>query len=181
MDLDFGQDSEELKKLEVSKSTSKLDKMIKQLICMLFDIESMKKAMVEFEVSLLSFDVSGWVWTFRHSNFHSLGTTVQLGEGIIILDLTFDIPQNLLQIDLTKMPLGKLSRKQIESAYKILAEVQNLIKQDDDHKDNISKTTLQTKFLDASNRFFTLIPHDFGLNKPPLLNNPDYIKVRHIN
>ena len=50
MDLDFGQDSEELKKLEVSKSTSKLDEAIKQLITMLFDIESMKKAMVEFEV-----------------------------------------------------------------------------------------------------------------------------------
>ena len=50
MDLDFGQDSEELKKLEVSKSTSKLDKAIQKLITILFDIESMKKAMVEFEV-----------------------------------------------------------------------------------------------------------------------------------
>ena len=54
MDLDFGQDSKELKKLEVSKSTSKLDKAIQVLISMLFDIESMKKAMVEFEVSLMS-------------------------------------------------------------------------------------------------------------------------------
>ena len=51
MDLDFGQDSEELKKLEISKSTSKLDKAIQKLITILFDIESMKKAMVEFEVS----------------------------------------------------------------------------------------------------------------------------------
>ena len=83
-----------------------------------------------------------------------------------------------MQIDLSKMPLGKLSRKQIETAYKILAEVQNLIKLDDDHNENTSKHSLHTKFLDASNRFFTLIPHDFGLNKPPLLNNPDYIKVR---
>ena len=36
MDLDFGQDSEELKKLEVSKSTSKLDKAIQKLITILF-------------------------------------------------------------------------------------------------------------------------------------------------
>ena len=79
-----------------------------------------------------------------------------------------------MQIDLTKMPLGKLSRKQIETAYKILSEVLNLIKLDGDDS---SQTTLTTKFLDASNRFFTLIPHDFGMNKPPLLNNPDYIKV----
>ena len=53
MDLDFGQDSKELKKLEVSKSTSKLDKAIQQLISMIFDIESMKKTMIEFEVRYL--------------------------------------------------------------------------------------------------------------------------------
>ena len=72
------------------------------------------------------------------------------------------------------MPLGKLSRKQIESAYKILSEVQDMIK-GQNGMDDIKPS--QTKFLDASNRFFTLIPHDFGLNKPPLLDNPDYIKV----
>ena len=33
-----------------------------------------------------------------------------------------------LQIDLTKMPLGKLSKKQIRSAYKILTEVQEMFK-----------------------------------------------------
>ena len=35
-----------------------------------------------------------------------------------------------------------------------------------------------SKFLDASNRFFTLIPHDFGMNTPPILNEPDYIKSK---
>ena len=75
------------------------------------------------------------------------------------------------------MPLGKLSRKQIESAYTILSEVQNLIKIDDCLH---SQSSINTKLLDASNRFFTLIPHDFGLNKPPLLKNPEYIKVRII-
>ena len=34
-----------------------------------------------------------------------------------------------------------------------------------------------TKFLDASNRFYTLIPHDFGMNKPPLLDTSEAIKV----
>ena len=79
------------------------------------------------------------------------------------------------------MPLGKLSRKQIESAYKILGEAQTLIKSKDDSFDSSSQSLLNTKFLDASNRFFTLIPHDFGMNKPPLLNNPDYIKVSYWN
>ena len=33
------------------------------------------------------------------------------------------------------------------------------------------------KILDASNRFYTLIPHDFGLKSPPKLDNEDLIKV----
>ena len=53
MDLDYGQDNAELsKKLEVESSKSKLDKAIKELVTMIFDIESMKKAMVEFEVNI---------------------------------------------------------------------------------------------------------------------------------
>jgi poly [ADP-ribose] polymerase len=30
-----------------------------------------------------------------------------------------------------------------------------------------SETGSHGKFMDATNRFFTLIPHDFGLNSPP--------------
>ena len=67
------------------------------------------------------------------------------------------------------MPLGKLSRKQIQNAYGILTEVLEMIK---------NKSGSESKFLDASNRFFTLIPHDFGLRQPPILDKEDYIKVR---
>lgn len=31
--------------------------------------------------------------------------------------------------------------------------------------------------LDVSNRFYTLIPHDFGMKKPPMLDNMDMINV----
>lgn len=34
-----------------------------------------------------------------------------------------------------------------------------------------------TKFLDASNRFYTLIPHNFGMKKPPLLDTAEIVKV----
>jgi len=73
------------------------------------------------------------------------------------------------EIDLSKMPLGKLSRKQIETAYKILTEAQDMIK---------TESGSESKFLDASNRFFTLIPHDFGMRSPPLLDNPDLVKAK---
>ena len=41
----------------------------------------------------------------------------------------------------------------------------------------IEKGGTETKFLDCTNRFYTLVPHDFGLKKPPLLNSADVIKV----
>jgi poly [ADP-ribose] polymerase len=121
LEMDYGQDAENIKKLDVTKSKSKLDKKVQELITTIFDIDRMKKAMIEFE------------------------------------------------IDMTKMPMGKISKKQIEKAYGILTEVQNMIKNGDG---------TDSKFLDASNRFFTLIPHDFGLKTPPILNEPDYIKSK---
>lgn len=35
-----------------------------------------------------------------------------------------------------------------------------------------------TQILDASNRFYTLIPHDFGMKKPPMLDTKDIIKSK---
>jgi len=32
-----------------------------------------------------------------------------------------------------------------------------------------------TQILDASNRFYTLIPHDFGMKKPPMLDTKEII------
>uniref|UniRef100_A0AAX7SLP8 Poly [ADP-ribose] polymerase n=1 Tax=Astatotilapia calliptera TaxID=8154 RepID=A0AAX7SLP8_ASTCA len=72
------------------------------------------------------------------------------------------------QIDLQKMPLGKLSKRQIQSAYALLTEVQQAV----------SECVSEAQILDLSNRFYTLIPHDFGMKKPPLLNNLDYIQAK---
>lgn len=72
-----------------------------------------------------------------------------------------------LQLDLQKMPLGKLSKKQIQQAYSVLTDLQELVKTGGSN----------SRFLDASNRFYTLIPHDFGLEKPPILNSEEMIKV----
>ena len=71
------------------------------------------------------------------------------------------------QIDLQKMPLGKLSKRQIQAAYSILSEVQQAL----------SQGSSDSHILDLSNRFYTLIPHDFGMKKPPLLNNANSVQV----
>uniref|UniRef100_A0A3B3BNM2 Poly [ADP-ribose] polymerase n=1 Tax=Oryzias melastigma TaxID=30732 RepID=A0A3B3BNM2_ORYME len=121
LEIDYGQDEEAVKRLTASAGTkSKLAKPVQELIKMIFDVESMKKAMVEFE------------------------------------------------IDLQKMPLGKLSKRQIQSAYALLTEVQQAV----------SDCVPEAQILDLSNRFYTLIPHDFGMKKPPLLNSLDYIQAK---
>ena len=69
------------------------------------------------------------------------------------------------------MPLGKLSKNQIKEAYSALKELEALI----DAGSDVS--THKGRFLDLSNKFYTLIPHDFGLQSPPLLSNAALIKV----
>lgn len=121
LEIDYGQDEEAVRKLTATAGTkSKLARPVQELIKMIFDVESMKKAMVEFE------------------------------------------------IDLQKMPLGKLSKRQIQSAYALLTEVQQAV----------SDSVPESQILDLSNRFYTLIPHDFGMKKPPLLNSLDYIQAK---
>lgn len=133
-------------KLSADQSKSKLAKPVQELICMLFDIEMMKRAMVEFE------------------------------------------------LDLTKMPLGKLSKKQLEKAYGILGQVINntfSLSFVDGHVIVMwllqaqqlldIKDTHEAKFIDISNQFYTLIPHDFGRKSPPILNDSELIKVLFIH
>lgn len=44
------EDDEAIKKLDKKSSSSKLPKAVQDLVCLIFDVESMKKAMMEFEV-----------------------------------------------------------------------------------------------------------------------------------
>ena len=67
-----------------------------------------------------------------------------------------------------KMPLGKLSKRHIQSAYSVLTELQAEVSGGKNH----------TRIVDASNRFYTLIPHDFGMRKPPMLDDEEIIRTK---
>uniref|UniRef100_A0A8R1Y175 Poly [ADP-ribose] polymerase n=1 Tax=Onchocerca volvulus TaxID=6282 RepID=A0A8R1Y175_ONCVO len=86
----------------------------------------------------------------------------QIIKMIFDVDAMNDILKSLEVIDTNKMPLGMLSIRHIKNAYKILTELQKLMEVDNAKYED---------YLDATNRFFTLIPHNFGMNKPPLLNS----------
>ncbi|XP_064103766.1 poly [ADP-ribose] polymerase 1-like [Macrobrachium nipponense] len=132
LDIDYGQDEDIVKKPIAAGSKSKLSKAIQELVALIFDVDTMKSALVEFE------------------------------------------------IDTKKMPLGKLSKKQIESAYKVLSEALEFIKNLEGvaEGDDAAATGIKARLLDCSNRFYTLIPHDFGMKQPPILNNVDLINSK---
>lgn len=69
------------------------------------------------------------------------------------------------ELDTEKMPLGKLSKKQIQKAYSVLTELKQLVDTNGTH----------ARFVDASNRFYTFIPHSFGVDDPPVLKDAETI------
>lgn len=73
------------------------------------------------------------------------------------------------EIDTEKMPLGKLSKKQIQKAYSVLTELQELLK-----SDNPERMAL----VDGSNRFYNLIPHNFGVGGPQILDKSEEIQAK---
>ncbi|XP_054284117.1 poly [ADP-ribose] polymerase-like [Macrosteles quadrilineatus] len=119
MDIDLGTDESDSVRLNTESSIeSKLPKPVQDLISMIFNVDTMKKVMLEFE------------------------------------------------LDLEKMPLGKISKRQIQQAYTVLSELQRAL-QNEDNKLIIT---------DGTNRFYTLVPHDFGIKQPPPLDNLEIIK-----
>lgn len=62
---------------------------------------------------------------------------------------------------------GKLSKSQIQKAYGVLSELQTLIKDNKPHQ----------FLVDACNRFYTLIPHSFGVDEVPIIRDEETVKV----
>ena len=80
----------------------------------------------------------------------------------------------MLQIDIRKMPLGKLSHTQIHEAYAVLRDLSRLL----EGKKSIMGDVDKSRLIGDTTRFYTLIPHDFGLKAPPLLDNLAAIKTK---
>ncbi|KAJ3049780.1 Poly [ADP-ribose] polymerase 1 [Rhizophlyctis rosea] len=102
------------------------------------------------------------------------GSKTQLAQPIQdLMRLIFDVKAmretlKEMEIDLTKMPLGKISKNMITSAYEVLSKAMDLVT-------NGSEGTSHGQIIALSNQFFTLVPHDFGTGNAPLLNDKDII------
>lgn len=91
-----------------------------------------------------------------------------------LMEMLFDIRrmENIMcgcDLDLKQMPLGKISRKQIESAMTTLQHIARLIE----------RNGTQSQLRDASNKFYTLIPHAFSIKRPPVIDTINVVNAKN--
>ncbi|PYI11020.1 poly polymerase [Aspergillus sclerotiicarbonarius CBS 121057] len=80
-----------------------------------------------------------------------------------------------MSYDAKKLPLGKLSKRTLRSGFQALKDLSELIA-----TPALATTKYDTTFAAAaeylSNQYFTTIPHIFGRNRPPVLNQENLLK-----
>lgn len=79
-------------------------------------------------------------------------------QVIELMNMLFDVEAYRtammeFEINMSEMPLGKLSKRNIHKGFEALTEIQNLLSSDQDEP-----SVKESMLVDASNRFFTMIP-----------------------
>lgn len=73
-----------------------------------------------------------------------------------------------MNLDIKKMPLGKLSKVQIAKGFEVLEEIDAAMNQ------KSGKGRLE----ELSSKFYTTIPHNFGRNRPPTINDKEIVEKK---
>jgi poly [ADP-ribose] polymerase len=80
-----------------------------------------------------------------------------------------------LNYDANKLPLGKLSKATINRGFQALKDLAALL-QDPGLAQTIYGQPLATAIEQLSNSYYSLIPHAFGRNRPPIIRTNDLLK-----
>uniref|UniRef100_A0A671Q7G2 Poly [ADP-ribose] polymerase n=1 Tax=Sinocyclocheilus anshuiensis TaxID=1608454 RepID=A0A671Q7G2_9TELE len=70
-----------------------------------------------------------------------------------------------MNLDIKKMPLGKLSKQQIAKGFEALEQIEAAIKKGE-----------RNKLEELTSKFFTIIPHNFGRNRPPIISDDSVLQ-----
>ncbi|CAH1779148.1 unnamed protein product [Owenia fusiformis] len=73
-----------------------------------------------------------------------------------------------MKYDAKKAPLGKLGKDQIKAGYTALKKIDKFVREE-----NYGKGLVQ-----ACDEFYTRIPHDFGMKRPPVLRTKEEVKAK---
>ncbi|KAF1998535.1 PARP-domain-containing protein [Amniculicola lignicola CBS 123094] len=97
-----------------------------------------------------------------------LDTSVQSLMQLIFNQQYMNDAMNAMNYDAKKMPLGKLSKATIARGFQALKDLAALIN---------DPTSTRSDIEDVSNRYYSLIPHSFGRNRPPIILNDTLLKA----
>lgn len=75
----------------------------------------------------------------------------------------------LMNLDVKKMPLGKLSKQQIARGFEALEALEAALKAPTDGGPSLEE---------LSSHFYTVIPHNFGRNRPPPINSLELLQAK---
>lgn len=99
----------------------------------------------------------------------SLDTATQkLIDNIFSKDM-FNNAMASMNLDVKKMPLGKLSKQQIARGFEALEALEVALKGPTDGGRSLEE---------LSSHFYTVIPHNFGRNRPPPINSPELLQAK---
>ncbi|NWT15899.1 PARP3 polymerase, partial [Vireo altiloquus] len=93
-------------------------------------------------------------------------------QDLVSLIFSSDMFRDAMQtmnIDVKKMPLGKLSKQQIARGFEALEELEAALRE---------QPPQATRLEELSSRFYTIIPHNFGRARPPPINSPDLLRAK---
>ncbi|CAL9703936.1 unnamed protein product [Knipowitschia caucasica] len=93
--------------------------------------------------------------------------TQKLIELIFSTDM-FKEAMEEMNLDIKKMPLGKLSKMQIAKGFEVLEEIEAAL-------NNKSKRQI---LEELSSKFFTTVPHNFGRSRPPTIDSKEIIEKK---
>lgn len=68
------------------------------------------------------------------------------------------------------MPLGKLSHNQLYQAFTSLTELNDLL-------NSINENDKKDQIIVSTNKFYSLIPHDFGIKAPQIIDSKEVLNV----
>ncbi|KAL1839107.1 hypothetical protein VTJ49DRAFT_1875 [Mycothermus thermophilus] len=87
----------------------------------------------------------------------------------------FDAAMSSLNYDANKLPLGKLSKATITRGFQALKDLAALIN-DPSVAATIHNASYNAAVEQLSNTFYSLIPHAFGRNRPPVISSEGMLK-----
>ncbi|KAM9655147.1 protein mono-ADP-ribosyltransferase PARP3 isoform 2-T2 [Morphnus guianensis] len=93
-------------------------------------------------------------------------------QDLVSLIFSSDMFRDAMQtmnIDVKKMPLGKLSKEQIARGFEALEELEAALQE---------QPPKAARLEDLSSRFYTIVPHNFGRARPPPINSPDLLRAK---